>query len=70
MVTVKFPKGGQLNIQLDGYYIVMKRTETPFIVLGMDLPIFLERDYADRILEGPIMKNDKAKERLEYWKAA
>lgn len=70
MVTVKFPKGGQLNIQLDGFYIVMKKTEDPFIVLGVDLPIFLEKDYADRILEGPIMEDSKAKERLKYWRAA
>ena len=70
MVTVKFQNGGQLNVQLDAYYIVMKKTEDPFIVLGVDLPIFLERNYVDRILEGPIMENDKAKERLVYWRAA
>lgn len=70
MTTVKFQNGGLLNVQLDGWYIVMKKTENPFIVLGVDLPLFLEKDYADRILEGPIMEDNKAKERLAYWRAA
>ena len=70
MTTVRFYDGGMLNVQLDGWYIVMKRTEDPFIVLGVDLPTFLDRDYADRILEGPIMDDDKAKERLNILKAA
>ena len=70
MTTFRFNNGGMLNVQLDGWYIVMKHTEDPFIVLGVDLPTFLDRDYADRILEGPIMDDDKAKERLAYWRAA
>lgn len=70
MTTFRFNNGGMLNVQLDGWYIVMKRTEDPFIVLGVDLPTFLDRDYADRILEGPIMDDDKAQERLAYWRAA
>lgn len=70
MTTFRFNNGGMLNVQLDGWYIVIKGTEDPFIVLGVDLPIFLDRNYVDRIIEGPIMDDDKAKERLNILKAA
>ena len=70
MTTFRFRNGNTINIQMNGWYIVMKGTEDPFIVIGTDLPVFLDRDYADRILEGPIMDDDKAKERLAYWRAA
>lgn len=70
MTTFRFRNGNTINVQMDEYYIVMKGTEDPFIVLGVDLPVFLDRNYADRILTGPIKDDKQAKEMLNQLKAA